>query len=124
MELAKQPSLFIIQRIWNRTEDEAENVLPLTELNAASLAGIDLVIEVCVFCIYISPNFSGRPPQHNPHVWVVDFGARGFVCGLADGFGREIDARCGPKTPQGQLAALGFCALGGVMGRRRHSTND
>ncbi|KAI1712985.1 putative L-aspartate dehydrogenase [Ditylenchus destructor] len=46
MELSKKTSQFTIQRVWNRTEDENEDVLPLAELNALSLADIDLVIEV------------------------------------------------------------------------------
>uniref|UniRef100_A0A915CSP5 Aspartate dehydrogenase domain-containing protein n=1 Tax=Ditylenchus dipsaci TaxID=166011 RepID=A0A915CSP5_9BILA len=46
IELSKSPSKFTIKKIWNRTEEEKENVLPLTELNESSLADIDLVIEV------------------------------------------------------------------------------
>ncbi|CAD5219819.1 unnamed protein product [Bursaphelenchus xylophilus] len=45
IELAKRKE-FVVQRIWNRTEDEKENVLPLTELTAERLEDIDLVIEV------------------------------------------------------------------------------
>jgi len=45
VELRKS-SNFCLQRIWNRTEDRDEGVLPLNELNPPNLADIDLVIEV------------------------------------------------------------------------------
>ncbi|KAI6233670.1 Aspartate dehydrogenase domain-containing protein [Aphelenchoides fujianensis] len=44
-ELGKD-SRFVVQRVWNRTEDEHEQVLPLSELIPEKLTDIDLVIEV------------------------------------------------------------------------------
>ncbi|KAI6176392.1 Aspartate dehydrogenase domain-containing protein [Aphelenchoides bicaudatus] len=44
-ELTKSDQ-FTVEKIWNRSEDERENVLPLTELNEENLKDIDLVIEV------------------------------------------------------------------------------
>lgn len=35
-----------MDRIWNRTEEEKENVLPLSELTPESLKDIDMVVEV------------------------------------------------------------------------------
>lgn len=44
--MTKCSTIFSVQRIWNRTEEIQENVLPLTELTAKSLQDLDLVIEV------------------------------------------------------------------------------
>lgn len=46
IELSKYPHLFLIKRIWNRSELPQENVLPLSALNADLLTDLDLVIEV------------------------------------------------------------------------------
>ncbi|KAF7625990.1 hypothetical protein Mgra_00009839 [Meloidogyne graminicola] len=45
IELSKSP-YFSLEKIWNRTEDFNEDVLPLSELNDQNLKNIDLVIEV------------------------------------------------------------------------------
>nr|CAD2173807.1 unnamed protein product [Meloidogyne enterolobii] len=45
IELSKSPE-FLLQKIWNRTEDSNEGVLPLSELNEENLKDIDLIIEV------------------------------------------------------------------------------
>uniref|UniRef100_A0A1I8BDH7 Aspartate dehydrogenase n=1 Tax=Meloidogyne hapla TaxID=6305 RepID=A0A1I8BDH7_MELHA len=45
IELSKSPE-FALQKIWNRTEDPNEGVLPLSELNEENLKEIDLIIEV------------------------------------------------------------------------------
>lgn len=45
MELLKSEE-FSLVKIWNRSEDLGEEVLPLEELKAANLADVDLVIEV------------------------------------------------------------------------------
>lgn len=45
MELTKSTE-FELKRIWNRTEDANEGVLPLSDLNASNLFDVDLVIEV------------------------------------------------------------------------------
>jgi predicted dinucleotide-utilizing enzyme len=37
---------FTVSKVWNRSEDEQEKVLPLTELTDEHLKDIDLVIEV------------------------------------------------------------------------------
>jgi predicted dinucleotide-utilizing enzyme len=44
-ELSKSDQ-FVVQRVWNRTEDPNENVLPLSDLVEENLQDIDLVIEV------------------------------------------------------------------------------
>lgn len=44
-ELSKSDK-FTVEKVWNRSEDERENVLPLTELTEENLKDIDLVIEV------------------------------------------------------------------------------
>jgi hypothetical protein len=45
IELSKSYE-FCLKRIWNRTPDKEEDVLPLSELTAANLADIDLVVDV------------------------------------------------------------------------------
>ncbi|KAK0415205.1 hypothetical protein QR680_011829 [Steinernema hermaphroditum] len=42
----KKNNNFKIAKIWNRTEDEKENVLPLTKIDEENLKACDLVIEV------------------------------------------------------------------------------
>ncbi|KAH7731898.1 Protein F17C8.9 [Aphelenchoides avenae] len=44
-ELSKNEN-FVVKKLWNRTEDEAEKVLPLTDITAENLKDLDLVIEV------------------------------------------------------------------------------
>lgn len=44
-ELSKNEN-FEVRKIWNRTEDEAEKVLPLSDITAECLKDLDLVIEV------------------------------------------------------------------------------
>lgn len=45
VEIAKSEE-FLLEKIWNRTEDVEEGVLALSELNSENLEGLDLVIEV------------------------------------------------------------------------------
>uniref|UniRef100_A0A7E4WCL6 Aspartate dehydrogenase domain-containing protein n=1 Tax=Panagrellus redivivus TaxID=6233 RepID=A0A7E4WCL6_PANRE len=46
VELKNRSTQYSVEKIWNRTPIENENVLPLTDLTEENLAGLDLVIEV------------------------------------------------------------------------------